>query len=261
VAYSHTNMILLITLLVMRCGDGRAGRIIFEEEVMKELIVEKSDQEHTRTVQDEEYTRTKQDAEYARTTKDEEQGITTKVEELLASFSSSYCLHGGDWCEDPADYPEDTIKKAVDKQKTALKIMFDEQKDILSPETEVNETSGNDTSILLRSFDLEYENICDVNTQYIKPRAAKNKKGMFMFIVNHPEGVDEYIQLVRVVTCSAVGEACGQGRLASSVDTECHQEYLDHKLVALSATGEELVVDTFSFPSCCTCLIKTGYEL
>ena len=82
-----------------------------------------------------------------------------------------------------------------------------------------------------------------------------------MFIVNHPEGADEYIQLVRVATCISAGEECGQGRLANSVSTKCNQEYLDHKLVALSATGEELVVDTFSFPSCCTCLMNTGLEL
>ena len=87
------------------------------------------------------------------------------------------------------------------------------------------------------------------------------KKGKFMFIVNHPEGADEYIQLVRLATWVSAGEECGQGRLASSVSTQCNQEYLDHKLVALSDTGEELVVDTFSFPSCCTCLMNTGLEL
>ena len=245
---SHTSMLLLITLLVMRSWDSGTARIIFEEDKVKELIVEKSNEEYTRTIEDEEHTRTVQYEEHDRSI------------ELLASYSSSYCPDGSDWCEDPTDYPEDTIKKAVDKQKKAIKTMFDKEIEIVSPEMEGNETTGNETSILLRSFDIEYENICDVNTQYIKPRAAKNKKGKFMFIVNHPEGVDEYIQLVRVVTCSAAGEACGQGRLAGSVDTECNQEYLDHKLVALSATGEELVVDSFSFPSCCTCLIKTGYE-
>ena len=82
-----------------------------------------------------------------------------------------------------------------------------------------------------------------------------------MFIVNHPGGADEYIQLVKVATCVSAGKECGQGRMARSVSTQCNQEYLDHKLVALSVTGEELVVDTFSFPSCCTCLMNTGLEL
>merc|ERR1719495_613118 len=127
-------------------------------------------------------------------------------------------------------------------------------------ETPTENEVTNTEEIGLRMFDAQYENICDVDTKYIKPRAAKNKNGKFMFIVNHPEGADEYIQLVRVATCKSAGEECGQGRLANSISTKCNQEYLDHKLVALSAEGEELVVDTFSFPSCCTCLMNTGLE-
>ena len=89
------------------------------------------------------------------------------------------------------------------------------------------------------------------------PRAAKNKNGQFRFIVNHPEGGDEqYIQLVRVARCAGAGEECGWGVMGPGIETRCHQEYLDHKLVALSESGEELVIDTFTFPSCCTCLMK-----
>jgi ribosomal protein L7Ae-like RNA K-turn-binding protein len=177
------------------------------------------------------------------------------------SNHSSYCPEGADWCDEPHDYPEHTILKAVAKQKKTVKIMFENEN---IPVKKINKTS----ELGLRMFEPEeaelepaFENICDVETTYIKPRAAKNKEGKFMFIVNHPEGADEYIQLVRVATCTSVGEECGQGRLATSVHTVCNQEYLDHKLVALSDTGEELVVDTFSFPSCCTCLINTGLEL
>merc|ERR1719431_622560 len=171
----------------------------------------------------------------------------------LLSNQSTYCPDDLDWCDEPYHYPEHDILKAVAKQNKAVKIMFD-QDDVPVPE---NKT----TEVRLRMFESEFENICDVDTTYIKPRAAKNKEGKFMFIVNHPEGADEYIQLVRVATCISAGEEGGQGRLANSVSTKCNQEYLDHKLVALSATGEELVVDTFSFPSCCTCLMNTGLEL
>jgi hypothetical protein len=102
-----------------------------------------------------------------------------------------------------------------------------------------------------------FENICGLTTEYIMPRAAKNKDGQFRFIVNHPEGGGEqYIQLVRVARCAGAGEECGWGVMAG-VKTRCQQEYLDHKLVALSEDGEELVIDTFTFPSCCTCLMKT----
>merc|ERR1711892_519310 len=167
----------------------------------------------------------------------EEQPSAEKVREIPPT-NSTFCPDALDWCDEPFDYPENTILKAVAKQKKAIKTMFNNE-DIPVPD-------NNSSDIGLRMFEPQFENICDVDTTYIKPRAAKNKEGKFMFIVNHPEGADEYIQL---------------GRVASSVSTQCHQEYLDHKLVALSATGEELVVDTFSFPSCCTCLMNTGLEL
>jgi hypothetical protein len=204
----------LITLLVINYGSYEAARIVFQ---------------------------------YLK-----EQPRNPRVIKTLSN-TSTFCPEGLDWCDDPLDYPENTILKAVSKQKKAIKIMFDEEN---LPVEEVNETD-----IRLRLFDPQFENICSIETTYIKPRAAKNKEGRFMFIVNHPSGADEYIQLVRVATCVSAGKECGQGRLASSVSTQCNQEYLDHKLVALSATGEELVVDTFSFPSCCTCLMNTGLEL
>merc|ERR1712165_219261 len=105
----------------------------------------------------------------------------------LLSNQSTYCPDDLDWCDEPYHYPEHDILKVVTKQKKAVKIMFDKD-DVPSPENKTNE-------IGLRMFESEFENICDVDTTYIKPRAAKNKEGKFMFIVNHPEGADEYIQL------------------------------------------------------------------
>merc|ERR1711872_85411 len=105
------------------------------------------------------------------------------------------------------------------------------------------------------------ENICNTKSRYITPRGAKNKEGKFMFIVNHPEGSLDYVQLVRVTTCTTPDEECAQGQLSGSISTRCQQEYSDHKLVALSESGEELVVDTFSFPSCCICVFDQQLEL
>ena len=99
-------------------------------------------------------------------------------------------------------------------------------------------------------------------TDYIYPKAAKNKAGKFMFIVNRPAGSEEYLQLVKVTTCKADGEECAQGQLlGSGISTACQQEYSDHKLVALSESGEELEVKTFPFPSCCSCVRNSQLEL
>ena len=100
------------------------------------------------------------------------------------------------------------------------------------------------------------KNICKVDTDYIFPKAAKNKKGKFMFIVNRPAGSVEYLQKIKITTCENAGEECAQGRLGGSISTMCKQEYSDYKLVALSETGEELVVDDFTFPSCCSCVFN-----
>ena len=59
----------------------------------------------------------------------------------------------------------------------------------------------------------------------------------------------EYQQVVRVGRCQGNQECSGSwpGQI-----TQCRQQYLDHKLVVLSLAGEVLL-DTFSFPSCCAC--------
>ena len=100
--------------------------------------------------------------------------------------------------------------------------------------------------------------VCDMTTRYIRPKAAKNKAGQFMFLVND---VEKHVQLVRVGQCLGEGEECGKGRIFTKQVTQCKQEYLDHKLVALDVLGKELVVDTFSFPSCCSCYAQVGLEL
>ena len=105
-----------------------------------------------------------------------------------------------------------------------------------------------------------YQSVCPFDTEYIKPRAAMNSAGEFMFIVNEPDGLKEYFQIVKVSICSDPEQECGDGNLFSSKATKCTQQYSDRKLLALSNTGEELIVDTFSFPSCCTCMVKDGFE-
>jgi len=191
---------------------------------------------------------------------------TTRQEDVESTTTTGIkavpvCPEGEFWCDTPLEYPDQAILKAVSQQKKTFKEMFDtkpEKENFAIPKNEtlwtLLETRTN--FVDYDRDDEEFTNICDLSTSYIRPRAAKNKDGKFRFIVNHPDGDDEYIQLVRVSTCSSAGSECGRGRLeGAGVKTRCQQEYSDHKLVSLDESGEELVVDTFSFPSCCTCLI------
>merc|ERR1712154_431537 len=166
---------------------------------------------------------------------------------------SSPCPEGLDWCDEPQHYPGQKIVSVAAKQEDYMKILFP-VKDIFSRGdfVEVNNITDVETD--------SYENVCGMQADYIMSRAAKNKDGQFRFIVNSPEGADEYIQLVKVVRCQHAGHECGGGQLFTSQTTMCKQEFLDHKLVALSESGEELVIDTFLFPSCCTCNVHVGLE-
>ena len=147
------------------------------------------------------------------------------------------------WCY-PSNYPDSKVIQ------------------ILSKNESINQFLDKDSfSFLNVKLGSSYENICNEQTQYIYPKAAKNKDDEFMFIVNNPGGSYKHRQLVKVTKCSRPDEACGQGDVFSSFSTSCVQEYSDHKLVALSKTGEELVVDTFSFPSCCICKVDRNLEL
>jgi len=207
---------------------------------------------------------------------------------------SALCPNEAAWCSQPSNYPEEAILRAVQKQGESIQILFPKEQKPTKEVLRLDPTIPIDESVLGHRFggteegsgeegsgdegsgdavddgrELDavhkpeelhedgFENICGLTTEYIMPRAAKNKNGQFRFIVNHPEGGDEqYIQLVRVARCAGAGEECGYGVMGPGIETRCHQEYLDHKLVALSESGEELVIDTFTFPSCCSCLMK-----
>jgi len=158
------------------------------------------------------------------------------------------CGNGTDFCSDPIVYPSKAIRKALRKQKRVIKSMFDTDLFRLRFRSGIDLYHGG-------------ENVCSMSTTHIMPKAARNKKGQFKFLVNGGEGSEDYIQLVKISQCLGAGEACGKGKIFTREVTECRQEYTDHKLVALDEEGKELIVDTFSFPSCCSCIMQTGLEL
>jgi len=196
-------------------------------------------------------------------TEDNLETTSTEPSKIIKDVKAS-CPDDAIWCDAPEEYPEEQIMKAVIKQKQTFKDIFDtkdKSQDFISisqPSTNITESSiGIATRI--SPLDDQFKNICGLTTSYIKPRAAKNKDGEYRFIVNHPDGADEYLQVVRVSTCNSNDEQCGGGIIESAglgLETKCQQEFSDHKLVALSSSGEELVVEEFRFPSCCTCLIR-----
>ena len=103
---------------------------------------------------------------------------------------------------------------------------------------------------------------CPSTQQVTTPRVATNVNHKQKFIVNGLVGVDEVRQIVRITVCDTEqGEECGAG--AFGVPTECEQRFSEHKLVAvdMKENGEaQLVVDSFTFPSCCSCMIHSTFD-
>ena len=107
---------------------------------------------------------------------------------------------------------------------------------------------------------LEEDNVCRTLRRRLQPQGAKNTRGEFVWILNRPAGKEEYIQVVETTVCQDVGSQCLDGGL-SGLKTSCRQEYVEHKLLALDAEGKQIVMDTFRFPSCCTCHLQNSLRL
>ena len=100
--------------------------------------------------------------------------------------------------------------------------------------------------------DTEDVKLCLTFSYNFYPRAARNKDGRFVFLVNGIEKVGDFVQKVKVVMCKESMMECGMGEMMSSQRTRCRQSYSQHRLMAVGGGGR-LVRDTFTFPSGCYC--------
>jgi len=166
-------------------------------------------------------------------------------------------------CDPTSEYPTNKIFKALKvTSKTTAKLIKSLTKP--SPGPSVDE----DTQISLRfgghgrDNDITMEdNVCQTEKRRITPRGALNTEGEFMWILNEQKGEHQnYVQVVETTLCRESGSECLSGQIYGH-RTRCKQEYTEHKLLALDRAGEELIIDTFRFPSCCTCHVEKTFEL
>ena len=153
------------------------------------------------------------------------------------------------FCDRPESaYPTQLIREALARQKELMPILADKMTgdDIIGPRDGLREGTE----------------ACPSTQQVTTPRVATNVNHEQKFIVNGLVGLDEVRQIVRITVCDTEqGEECGAG--AFGVPTECRQRFSEHKLVAvdMKENGDaRLVVDTFTFPSCCSCMIHTPFD-
>ncbi|CAD7082169.1 unnamed protein product [Hermetia illucens] len=91
--------------------------------------------------------------------------------------------------------------------------------------------------------------LCQSTSQYITPQAALNSKGNWMYVVNEANTAR---QLVKTETCAS-SQCSNLCQLPIGYNSRCEQKYVQKRLVALNADGQNLYTDTFWFPSCCKC--------
>jgi hypothetical protein len=117
----------------------------------------------------------------------------------ILAFNLTFCKNGADFCTESVHYPEEEIARAFHAQSGLIQSMFH-----TGYRPSQGDRSGMDTLLARRK-------VCDMMTRYIRPKAAKNKEGQFMFLVNDiEEGEEEHVQLVRVGQCLGEGEECGK---------------------------------------------------
>jgi len=207
-------------------------------------------------------------------------------EDNEVEHSDQRCFNGEDYCEHPSSYPAAKIAKALQKEDSAfLRNMLTQANDHTKSSgvwyfrktqassrttSEFRPSKKQEVGLSLRGRseetdgpsprtepELEYEKVCNSLTEEIFPQRAKNKKGQYRFIVNGGDGLEEYVQTVTISKCVGAGLRCN---VDSQDETECRQEYIEHKLVSLDQSGKQLEVDTFPLPSGCSCYKRSLFE-
>jgi hypothetical protein len=153
--------------------------------------------------------------------------------------------NGTSFCDDPSYYPSDKVLKIMDRSNRLFSSMFNK-----FPRTKSEPERPK------RSME-EGEYACEMYRRTIVPRVATNTRGKFQFIVNTPDINQEYIQQVHIGLCRDPGKACmrAEGPFMD-YDTECRQQTLEVKLLAVEEGSEFPIIDTFEFPSGCACFVK-----
>jgi len=187
-------------------------------------------------------------------------------EDNEVEHSVQKCDNGEDFCEHLPSYPAAKIAKAMQKEDSAfLRSMLKHGNDKTTP-TPPRSRTALESGINLRTFsvpakartqpELEYEKVCQSQSEDKQLQAAKNRKGQYRFIVNGGEGLEEYHQTVTISKCVGGGLSCN---VDSHDDTECRQEYIEHKLVVYDPSGQQLANDIFPLPSGCSCYKKPNF--
>jgi len=200
-----------------------------------------------------------------------------KEEQLI--MDSCRGLEIGNFCEFPSDYPHQKVLAVLKENKNSLlSMMFSKKNDDfqdLRPRSSTPISSSMTTpqigakstlsamNGIKENFMFGPEKLCRTNSSWIRPRTAKSLTGNLRYIINSPGGKEEYSQYVYITQCLGTDVSCDPSGeiMKSHVKTRCSQEYTEMKLIVLGEDQRSVEVDTFRFPSCCSCEIVSNIDL
>ena len=181
-------------------------------------------------------------------------GCLTVLWSGCAGEEERMCREGEGWCDDPLYYPHHVINNINSSHPLWSH---------LTQGTEHKHPKHHKHHPKHPDF-LTSQQVCPTLESFIVPRAGRNKNKEWRFILNSEDSRPEYqqvvsgddigvrtvdIQVIKVGECEHT-ESC-HGAWAGH-ETQCLQLYLEHKLVAITQVGKVLI-DSFLFPSCCSC--------
>ncbi|XP_022242117.1 protein spaetzle 5-like isoform X2 [Limulus polyphemus] len=151
------------------------------------------------------------------------------------------------FCETVEDYPALRVYEAVNSLPGDVLQMLLEK---LSSEVQGRTKFSAD--------DLTDEPICTSMLNTFKPQVGENIKKKWLYIVNNVE----VEQFVTSETCSEDGNPCRyvKDNLPFGYSSQCKQKYAYKNLLAIHPKKKSTFLDSFPFPSCCSCFIKLPPE-
>ncbi|EFX70522.1 hypothetical protein DAPPUDRAFT_309408 [Daphnia pulex] len=136
------------------------------------------------------------------------------------------------------------------------KIEHDHWRSRYAPMPSRRQQSLQSNSRVTRQIENE-EKLCPTTSSFITPRTAVNTRGNWMYVVNLDGEDQQNTQLVRTERC-ATTECSGLCQVPAGFSATCSQQFVQKRLVALNGNGENLYTDTFWFPHCCICQIRSS---
>lgn len=145
-------------------------------------------------------------------------------------------------CTNVVDYPQKLVNDIIARQEYRFAEVFGD--DVV--------VDNSDT--LEKRFDTsDDEFLCPSVEKLVHPQSGYTVNDKLVMIVNTPN----YMQGVRIETCSNPGKACHKlQHLISLYSTECKQLYHYRTLLAFDKITKQPYKESFRLPSCCKCVIK-----